>query len=1127
MKSFKSIIIALLIIPAALLAIGQAGSNLSFTGVQIAQVPDNALLDNLSLEYTIEAWINVTSIAGFQRIINRAGVFSFYIDPGTSKVSFINRNFPGTVVSSNAIAINTWYHVAVRRQNVLGTYTTAIFIDGVQSGTTSTSADFALGAGTTPLTLGNSLDPGWLYAIPLLGTLDEVRIWSIARTDAEIKTNRGVPLTGAELGLLAYYKLDEGIGQAFNDATVNNLDGGLGSDLLLADVNDAVWGVSNAPVGFNLLTLNGPGAYNIGTPMTLTWSVNPEVLLVNLLFSSDGGATWRILGFRVPNNGALNSFIPGIATANALFRVAHPDNAADFDNSDNLMTFNDVGPWRQTIIKEAEAGVLADKMYTSVDGQAFGCTFIFSKKENVGTCEIEFNIVNAGLYVIWCRARAVGGSANSYFWRMDGGPEKIWDTHKRDVWIWETLADRGNAPGYPWYEVNPVIFNFTAGNHKIKFRARETHCRLDQIRITNDLGVNITASPAAWLEVLKPKGGEQIVRGTSYEIKWRSFGAGSKVSIQFGDNRFFLNSNPMIAHNIPNNGSFMWQVPDQAYTDGFIRISSGEPGTCPVDQNHNEFLIVDPVIIVTAPNGGETWFAKTLQNITWINNAFNHNMNVSLSIDNGLTWTPLATNIVNIGTYPCTVPDVYSDKCLVKVASAVNGTIQDVSNHVFTIYPEIKVTSPNGGEDFPATTTQNVNWTTSAYTGKVNVYYSLDNGTTWNVLAVNQPGAGTVPWNVPATLSDFCLIKVAGTVGGLPTDQSDAVFSIIAKPVDYALCFDGINDYVEVPHSPSLNVSNNFTIEFWMKTSNPTQDWSRILEKGSWNEYYMGFYNSTGKLSGAIRCATAGGGAMKTVIGPSTTVLAVNTWYHVAATYNGTTAKIFINGNEESSKAATALPKNIINALILGAKKNAGVASNFYQGCLDELRIWNIARSKTEIVNNMHAQLVGNEAGLAAYYTFNEGAGQVVGDLTANANHGRLGNLPVADAADPNWVVSDKPTQVFIQTAQLSDEAPLEIAALPEAYSLSQNYPNPFNAGTTISFDIPDQNGEELEASIEIFDLKGRLINILWHGTVKAGHYQVYWNGTDLQGTMAASGIFFYRLRVGDFSETKRMVMLK
>ncbi len=445
--------------------------------------------------------------------------------------------------------------------------------------------------------------------------------------------------------------------------------------------------------------------------------------------------------------------------------------------------------------------------------------------------------------------------------------------------------------------------------------------------------------------------------------------------------------------------------------------------------------------------------------------------------------------------------------------------------------PQVIVQMPNGGETWQATSAQQVGWISKQFTGLVNVLYSLDNGKNWNTLAENQAASDTIQWTLPATLSDSCLIKVSAAGSGTPSDQSDSVFAIITKPPlpsehEYALYFDGVNDYVEIPNAASLNVSTRFTIEFWMKTSTPAQKWTRIMEKGSWDEYYMGFYGAGAKMSGALRTAIPGGSAMTTPVGPSTTVLAKDTWYHVAATFDGAMAKIYINGTEESSKAATAAPRSLVNSLILGAKKSAAGTEYHYQGWLDEVRIWNAARSQSEIAAAMYQTLTGAESNLVACFSFNEGAGQAAIDRSANAHSGRLGNLSVSDDADPLWVVSDRPTAAVPKKSEPAAPAAEAQLILPERFALNQNYPNPFNAGTLITFEIPAQK-EAVDASVEIYDLSGRRIAEIWHGTAQPGRHQAYWNGMDANGQTAASGVYFYRLRAGQFSATKRMLMLK
>jgi hypothetical protein len=89
---------------------------------------------------------------------------------------------------------------------------------------------------------------------------------------------------------------------------------------------------------------------------------------------------------------------------------------------------------------------------------------------------------------------------------------------------------------------------------------------------------------------------------------------------------------------------------------------------------------------------------------------------------------------------------------------------------------------------------------------------------------------------------------------------------------------------------------------------------------------------------------------------------------------------------------------------------------------------------------------------------------------------------------------------------------------LPLAFSLSPAYPNPFNSATTISFSLSAPG----DATLEIFDILGRKVQTLQQGYLAAGEYTLTWNAHD-----SPSGVYFYRLRAGDNTETQRCLLLK
>jgi hypothetical protein len=90
-------------------------------------------------------------------------------------------------------------------------------------------------------------------------------------------------------------------------------------------------------------------------------------------------------------------------------------------------------------------------------------------------------------------------------------------------------------------------------------------------------------------------------------------------------------------------------------------------------------------------------------------------------------------------------------------------------------------------------------------------------------------------------------------------------------------------------------------------------------------------------------------------------------------------------------------------------------------------------------------------------------------------------------------------------------------------YGLVQNYPNPFNPSTTINYQIPRAGHVDLS----IYDVSGRLIKTLVNGDRSEGLHTVTWDGKDNMGVSVASGIYFYKMKSGQFVETKRMVLLR
>lgn len=96
-------------------------------------------------------------------------------------------------------------------------------------------------------------------------------------------------------------------------------------------------------------------------------------------------------------------------------------------------------------------------------------------------------------------------------------------------------------------------------------------------------------------------------------------------------------------------------------------------------------------------------------------------------------------------------------------------------------------------------------------------------------------------------------------------------------------------------------------------------------------------------------------------------------------------------------------------------------------------------------------------------------------------------------------------------------------AALPTTYELSQNIPNPFNPTTQIMFALPQAG----KVNLSIYNVLGQHVKNLVDDYMGAGFQTVTWDGTDYAGHQVASGVYFYRLTAGQFSDTRKMMLLK
>src|SRR5581483_2001610 len=125
----------------------------------------------------------------------------------------------------------------------------------------------------------------------------------------------------------------------------------------------------------------------------------------------------------------------------------------------------------------------------------------------------------------------------------------------------------------------------------------------------------------------------------------------------------------------------------------------------------------------------------------------------------------------------------------------------------------------------------------------------------------------------------------------------------------------------------------------------------------------------------------------------------LNTWHHVAATYDGSTAALYVDGVQLGSSAVSG-PLNTSGYPVESAARTT-TSHACFQGQLDEVRIWNSARSASQIGAAMHQRLMGTESGLAAYWPLEESVGTTTADGSGQGHGGTLSGSTL-----PIWITS-------------------------------------------------------------------------------------------------------------------------
>jgi glucose/arabinose dehydrogenase len=276
----------------------------------------------------------------------------------------------------------------------------------------------------------------------------------------------------------------------------------------------------------------------------------------------------------------------------------------------------------------------------------------------------------------------------------------------------------------------------------------------------------------------------------------------------------------------------------------------------------------------------------------------------------------------------------------------------------------LSVTNTGGGT-LSFTTSDDASWLAASPAsgtapGSVSVsvnHAGLARGTYSGTVVVTAAGAAGSPKSVPVTLT--VAPPATGLVGAWSFDETSGTTAAdasgsgntgtVSGPARTAgryggaLSFDGVNDWVTVNDANSLDLTNRITLEAWVRPTG-LGDWRTVLIKERPGQLAYALYASTDNNRPSGHVFTNADIMLR---GPS--VLAANTWSHLAYTYDGSTTRLYVNGTQVATAALTG------NAMTSGSPLRIGgnaVWGEWFSGAIDEVRVYNRALSAAEIATD-------------------------------------------------------------------------------------------------------------------------------------------------------------------------------